>query len=347
MINLSQRIQAFHNLGNAIGEYIDSPESEHSSWLRNAVHLAGAKNGWFTEREVHHALKYWSNTLKTSSLQEFVNDYTVTDSVTYSVGLIMAGNIPMVGFHDVLCVLLSGNSVVIKCSTSDDVLIPALLHKLTEIEPDLQSTIKISTGKLEGYDAVIATGSNNTARHFEYYFSRVPHIIRKNRTGIAVLNGDETMEELEGLMEDCFRYYGLGCRNVTKLYLPANYDLNRIFEASLPFSYLMDNKKYANNHTYYKALMMLERKPFLENDLIVLHESESLYSPVSILNYEIYQDQDHLTQVIESQLDQLQCVVGHKNRPFGTAQRPELNDFADGVNTLYFLSNLAAQRLPN
>ena len=200
---------------------------------------------------------------------------------------------------------------------------------------------------MKNYDAILATGSNNSARHFNDYFGSVPNIIRKNRTGIAILNGDETDEELNGLMLDCLKYFGLGCRSVTKLYLPKGYDINKIFTASLPFAYLMDNKKYMNNYIYHKAVMVMEKKHVLENELILLLEEPSLFSPVSVLYYQFYETTAELNQIIELNLDEIQCVLGHKNRPFGSGQSPALSDYADGANTLEFLRKLTLGQLSN
>lgn len=347
MLTLKQRIEAFESLGNAIRHYLEQPDSSESEWLKTAVSQAYLKNGWFTTSEVKHALSYWADQLQSANLEAWAADYKLEPDDLLNVGLILAGNIPMVGFHDVLSTIISGHHAQIKCSSSDDVLIPALLKGLVELQPDMQRTFTLQPIKLNGFDAVLATGSNNSARYFEAYFGKVPHVIRKNRTGIAVLNGNESSEDLNGLMEDVFRYYGLGCRNITKLYLPRGYDVHKIFAASVPFAYLMDNKKYVNNYTYHKALMIMERAPVLENEVLLMVERNTLFSPVSVLNYEFYEDEDKLNHEITGHLDDIQCVVGALNRPFGSAQKPALTDYADGANTLDFLSNLRLKKLPN
>ena len=292
-------------------------------------------------------LAYWATELNTENLNRWISDYEFDSKRPYRVGLILAGNIPMVGFHDVIATIISGNIAVIKCSSNDDILIPSLLNELKRIEPGIVEQIEIAVGILKNYDAILATGSNNSARHFNDYFGSVPNIIRKNRTGIAILNGDETDEELNGLMLDCLKYFGLGCRSVTKLYLPKGYDINKIFTASLPFAYLMDNKKYMNNYIYHKAVMVMEKKHVLENELILLLEEPSLFSPVSVLYYQFYETTAELNQIIELNLDEIQCVLGHKNRPFGSGQSPALSDYADGANTLEFLRKLTLGQLSN
>lgn len=327
-------IQAFDELGCFLREEL----SADSEWLKTLCHQAYINNGWFEEREVKTALDYWSHVLNQNTIETWVTDYAYTKS-SKKVGLILAGNIPMVGFHDILATILSGHHALIKLSSSDNVIIPTLIDKLKEYCPGISEHLTLAD-RLKGHEAAIATGSNNSTRYFKSYFEHLPNVIRGNKTGIAILTGEETGEDLNGLMRDYFTYFGLGCRNVTKLYLPVDFDLNKIFEASTAFPYLMDNKKYANNYTYHKALMMLERRDVLDNDLILLTPNPSLYSPVSVLNYEYYKSEDELNKSIEQNLNQIQCVVGLNHRKLGSAQSPKLDDYADGVNTLDFLSNL-------
>lgn len=327
-------------LGDYITTFIDNRFEQKFERINQAIQTAFHKNGWFEEREVMHALEYWGKHLTKDNLNEWLNSYKPDRDSPKNVAIIAAGNIPLVGFHDVLCTLLSGHRVFLKCSSSDDVLLPLFCNLIIELEPRLEDYIKIIPFKLEGFDAVIATGSNNSARHFEQYFGKYPSIIRKNRTGIAILDGSESKEEMEGLIEDAYRYFGLGCRNITKLFLPVGFDLNKIFEASVPFAYLMENKKFANNYTYHKTLLMMEGRDVLENELLILVENPSLYSPVSVLNYEYYSDIAHLNQRVEEELDHIQCVVSRKNTPFGKAQQPDIKQYADGVDTMKFLTQL-------
>lgn len=347
MISISNRVDAFGLLGEFLKTELAKDKLNTSEFIRQVCQSALVRNGWFEPRESKTMLEYWSQQLTTEHLNEWIADYPFDESSSKTVGLVLAGNIPMVGFHDVLATIVSGNKALIKCSNSDDVLIPTLLKELTRISPAMGETFEIAERFIKNYDAILATGSNNSARYFNEYFSTVPNVIRSNRTGVAILDGSETEEELNGLMRDCLQYFGLGCRSVTKLYLPVGYDLNKIFSASLPFAYLMDNKKYMNNYTYHKALMMMEKKNVLENELILMLEEPSLFSPVSVLYYQFYETIANLNDLIELNLDQIQCVIGHKNRPFGSGQAPELVDYADGANTLEFLSKLTLGQLSN
>ena len=342
MQSRDELIRAFDKLGVFLQCEI---EKDQSDWFDDISRRVFIKNGWFDPRETKTALTYWAGALDSKNLKAWLSDSEFSIS-PMKVGLILAGNIPMVGFHDVLTTILCGHRALLKCSSNDNVLIPELLHIASRFCDGFNDSFEI-IDRLKDYDAAIATGSNNSKRYFNSYFSHVPNIIRGNKTGIAVMNGTESKKDLNGLMKDCFTYFGLGCRNITKLYLPKDYELNEIFEASVPFSYLMNNNKYANNYTYHKALMMMEKQPVLENELILMIPNPSLFSPVSVLNYEYYNNEDELTEMIEQNLDKIQCVVGHNNRDFGTAQLPSLDDYADGVDTLKFLSNLHSERLPN
>ena len=346
MVSTSTRIASLSRLGAFLREELSSEETYETTFAYDISMRAQTANGWFAERESKKAISYWANALNQEHLENWISTYPPSEPQSVNVGLVLAGNIPMVGFHDVLATLLSGNRALIKCASADNVLIPALLKKLVEFEDSMQETFTL-VERLDGFEAVLATGSNNSSRYFESYFGHVPNVIRKNRTGVAILDGTESEEELEGLMQDCFQYFGLGCRNVTKLFLPKNYDLNNIFKASMAFRHLMDNNKYVNNYTYHKALMMLERKAVLENDLILMIEEPSLFSPVSVLNYEFYEDKADLSVKDEQNLEQIQCVIGHGHRDFGSGQSPELTDYADGIDTLEFLNKLTPEKLPN
>lgn len=289
-------------------------------------------------------MRYWSKALNEDELASWTKAYASDKVEPLNVGLILAGNIPLVGFHDILCTLLSGHRAVIKPSGSDTVLIEWLMECLVDASPRAADWFEIRSAaeRMNDYDAVIATGSNNSARYFEQYFADVPHIIRKNRTSVAVLDGTEAEDELPLLMHDIFDYYGLGCRNVTKVYLPKGYDLNKIFAASLPFVYVMDNKKYANNYAYHRTLMMMQQRHVLENDVLLMTVAESLFSPVSVLHYAYYEDIEQVDLELKVQAEQIQCVVSKTGVPFGKAQKPQLNDYADGVDTMHFLRNLKA-----
>lgn len=341
MIDRQERIRAFAALGGLLKEFSSSPDSDKFTHHREKITLAYHKNGWFTEEEVFFALRYWADSLDDQILENWQSNYTLP-SDQMRVGLILAGNIPLVGFHDILCTILAGHTAVIKPSSSDDVLIPWIMDKLVDAYPASKDWFVIHDNLMKEYDAVIATGSNNSARYFEQYFGHLPHIIRRNRTSIAVLNGNESKGELNGLMQDALQYFGLGCRNVTKLFVPEDSDLNEIFAASVPFSNVMQNKKYANNYAYHRTLLMMQGKEILENDVILLTPEESLFSPVSVLHYQRYKNDVELKQSIASHGDDLQCIVGQEHTPFSTAQKPGLDDYADGVDTMRFLCNLKA-----
>ncbi len=257
----------------------------------------------------------------------------------------MAGNIPLVGFHDVLSVLISGHKVLIKCSSSDPLLIPFLTKKLQEFEPDYSNLIEFTRERFQNFDAIIATGSNNAARYFEYYFSKVPNLIRSNRNGIAILDGSETKEQLEALAKDIVRYYGLGCRSIAKIFVPNQYNLNLIFGALYPYSNLMDSAKFANNYDYNKAVYLMSQFDILDNGFFILKEDPTYSSPVACLHYEYFNDLQNLEQNISQQQDKIQCITSNQEKEnhfaFGEAQHPKLWDYADGKNTLDFLTLLS------
>jgi hypothetical protein len=250
----------------------------------------------------------------------------------------MAGNIPLVGFHDLLSVFISGHRAVIKPSSKDEALIKHLVKKLEEWNPEIKELISFQE-MLKGCDAYIATGSNNSARYFEYYFSKYPHIIRRNRTSVAILNSNETTEELEKLADDVHLYFGMGCRNVTKIFVPKDYDFIPLLDVFRKYDHFKDHHKYRNNYDYYLALHILNGKFYMANESIILFENSSVFSPISQLNYEFYTDKNLVHEQLSSSAD-IQCIVGNDHIPFGQAQNPSLTDYADDINTLNFLTNL-------
>ena len=258
--------------------------------------------------------------------------------------MILAGNIPLVGFHDVICVLLSGNIPLIKLSSKDRLILPFLLNKWNELSGGILEFHFVE--KLENYDAVIATGSNNTARYLEYYFKDVPNIIRKNRTSIGVLKGNETNEEIQALAEDIFRYFGLGCRNVTRLFIPAEMPLDRLFENFINFKEIINHNQYANNYDYNRAIYLLNQEQFWDNNFVMLKEDEKLFSPLSIINFSRYETINDVQNFLSENEENIQCIVANSTLEipaaigFGEAQHPELDTYADNVDTMAFLSNL-------
>ncbi len=311
--------------------------------LEDTIALAGHKNGWFTEENVLFALQHWGNSLREQTLSAWLSAYDLDQNQMKNVAVIMAGNIPLVGFHDMLCVLMTGNKALVKYSSNDNVLISFLRDYLISIEPLLKDKIILSSGKMRDFDAVIATGSNNTARYFEHYFGKVPNIIRNNRNSIAVLTGDESSAQLEAMGEDIFRYYGLGCRSVSKIFVPYQYDFDFLFTSIYNFHPIIQQKKYANNYDYNKAVYLMSDFKILDNGFLILKEDKSYASPIASLFYEPYASLEDLKERLEKEKDQLQCVVGEGIHdyeiPFGKTQIPALSEYADGIDTVDFLLN--------
>lgn len=339
-------IRAFHQLSLVLeqlgsknewpGFQLGITEEEYQN-LQELINRQFHFNGWFTPENVRQSLSAWGKLLKEDNLNTWLEPYTFTGNPK-RVGLIMAGNIPLVGFHDLLSVVLSGHHAVVKLSSSDQTLLPALLNVLYQFNPELKQQISISVGRLGEIEAVIATGSNNSLNYFESYFGKYPHIFRRNRTSVAVLDGTETREETEALGSDIFSYFGLGCRNVSKLFIPRDFELSRFFEGIFPYGDIVNHHKYANNYDYNKAIFLMNREEILDNGFLLLKESKDLHSPLGMLYYQRYSDKKEVEDFIAEQKDNLQAVVGHGYIPFGKAQNPELWDYADGVDTMEWLS---------
>ncbi len=299
------------------------------------------ENQWFipefVDRSVENIARQFLNP---SFLQDWAAAYRVPDKQTHpkNVGVVMAGNIPLVGFHDFLCVFVSGHIATLKTSSKDEVLIKHLVKKLYEWDPAVQNEVSFAE-RLTGCDAYIATGSNNSGRYFDYYFGKYPNIIRRNRTSVAILDGTETPEELAALADDIQLYFGLGCRNITQLYVPQGYDFIPLLDALRKYEHFMDFHKYKHNFDYHLALLIMGNKYYMNNDTVVMTENVSPFSPVSQLHYQYYQNPAELTGLLQGNQD-IQCVVGHGQIPFGQAQRPGLTDYADGVDTMAFLVGL-------
>lgn len=308
--------------------------------LEGIIRLSENENPWFTEEYQKLALKDWANLLTKENLENWLSEYKFSQQ-SKKVGLILAGNIPLVGFHDVICVILSGNIPLIKLSSKDKRLIPFLLKLWNKFS---DNSIEYEfVEKLENFDAVIATGSNNTARYLEYYFKDFDRIIRKNRTSIAVLDGTETEEDLQLLAQDIFTYFGLGCRNVTRLFIPKDFKLENLFQNFMGFKNIINHHKYANNYDYNKAIYLLNQDLFWDNNFVMLKEEDALFSPLSVVNFSRYENIKEVERFIENKNQEIQCIVGKqsynfKTEPFGEAQNPDLNTFADKINTLKFLS---------
>lgn len=313
-------------------------EAEHTE-LNSVIQTQHHHNGWFTEELIRKSLRNLSSWLNEQDLVSWLSNYTFSNSPK-SVAVIMAGNIPLVGFHDFLCVLASGNRVICKLSSEDNKLLPHLSKILIQILPELESRIAFSDRNLKGFDAIIATGSNNSLIHFKQYFSKYPHLFRQNRTSIAVLTGEETKKELHLLGNDILDYFGRGCRNVTHLLIPKGYELNRFFEAIVDQGEVINNKKYGNNYDYNKAIHLMNQAVFLDNNFILLKESKELFSPLAMLHYHYYESEVEVSNYLEEHQNDIQCVVGKNYIPFGKAQCPSINDYADNVDTMNWLTRL-------
>ncbi|MEO1514854.1 MAG: acyl-CoA reductase [Bacteroidota bacterium] len=336
-LSLEDRIQTLVELGNRLDAKDDA--------LQSAVHRASVHNQWFTKDNIGRALTaIRTEFLQEQKLRDWVADYDFPETEAPSrVGLVLAGNIPLVGFHDVLSVYLAGHRSLIKLSEKDKQLMPLLLDILVDINPKTKPYFEL-IDRLSGFDAVIATGSDNSSRYFESYFGKYPSIIRKNRASLAILDGTESREELEQLGHDVFSYFGLGCRNVSKIMVPEGYAFEPLLEALYTHKEIILHNKYKNNFDYNYTLYILNKVPHMANGCILLIEDASLHSRIASLHYEYYRDQADLEAKVKAQQERIQCVVSAKAKdfvevlPFGTAQQPGLTDYADGVDTLAFLT---------
>jgi hypothetical protein len=341
-------LQAFVKLGKFLVDFCDNDKQSNSVWdkkLEEIIRQAGYQNGWFTEDNVLFALKQWGGLLTQDKLANWLSKYEAnTNPEEKTVAIIMAGNIPLVGFHDFICVLLSGHKVLAKLSSNDKVLLPFFAGFLTDSDKSLKNNISFTDEQLHGFDAVIATGSNNTGRYFEYYFGKHPNIIRKNRNSVAVISGNETKEELKPIGEDIFRYFGLGCRSVSKLFVPKGYDFAHFFESIFEYDTVINTSKYANNYDYNKAVYLMSDFKLYDNNFVLLKEDESYGSPIGTLYYEYYANVEELQEKLKTNSEQLQCIVSNNSIKnsilFGATQKPSLNDYADGIDTIQFLLNL-------
>jgi hypothetical protein len=296
-------------------------------------------NGWFTDQSVRTTLTAWGNLLTEENLITWLANYPSNVVEQKRIGIIMAGNIPLVGFHDFLSVVMSGHVAVVKMSSDDQTLLPAIVEVLLNVNENLGKQIELTKGKLGQIDAMIATGSNNSMNYFESYFGHLPHVFRKNRTSIAVLTGHESIEELKELGKDIFTYFGLGCRNISQLFIPKDFELNRFFEAIVSYGEVVNHHKYANNYDYNKAIHLMNLEQILDNGFVLLKESKDLFSPLAMLFYHRYENEQEVENFIKTNQHQIQAVVGQQFIPFGQAQCPTLSDYADGVDTMRWLMN--------
>jgi len=351
-MNLDKRIRAFSGLGerirNVSNEKAKHPLTKSEETLQQLIIESKNYNGWFVPAYVRFMLQEIGASLNHDSLTKWMQPYYPQIDKHFppkKVAVVMAGNIPAVGFNDFLSVLVSGNSILAKLSSDDNKIIPAIAELLIEIEPEFKQRIEFTENQLKNFDAVIATGSNNSSRYFDYYFGKYPHIIRKNRNGIAVLDGSETREELEKLADDIFLYFGLGCRNVSKILVPRNYDFLKLLPVLEARKEIIENNKYFNNYEYNKAIYLVNGTVHYDTGNLLLVENQQISSPVSVLYYSFYENKKALIELLENEKGNIQCVVAAINSfdssvPFGESQKPHLWDYADQVDVIEFLLSI-------
>jgi len=351
-MTLETKKSVFVELGKFLSQFSEDASSQKSDVLyndiffddfNNLIHLSQSHNGWYTPEQVYFSIQSWAEALTKENIDKWLSAYKIDENNENpkTVALILAGNIPLVGFHDFLSVLITGNKALIKTSSNDQHLLPFLAKYLIAVDENFKDKITFVEGKLENFDAVIATGSNNTARYFEYYFKDKPSIIRKNRNSAAILTGKETTEELEALGEDIFRFFGLGCRNVSKLFIPKDYSFEAFFQAIFKYQDVIHYEKYANNYDYNKAVFLMSNFKLLDNGFLTLKEDSSYASPISSVFYEYYENLEELEKRLQEDTDQIQCIVSTNlianSTAFGETQKPQLWDYADNVDTITFL----------
>ena len=337
-MELSQRIKGLTGLG----KYLNHINKDD---LDELIHVVRGRNSWFNEESILLSLEGLKQLLREQIILEFVKKYDFSDCKDKKIGIVMAGNIPAVGFHDLLLVLLTGSSAIVKLSQQDDVLMKFVINILLDIESEFKIEI-VEKMSLDSLDGVIATGSDNTSRYFESYFSRIPNIIRKNRVSVAVLNGLETAKEIESLGSDIFQYFGLGCRNVSKIYVPYGFDFPKMLDNLMCFENITQQHKYDNNYTYHKSVYLINGRKHYDTGFLLITEDKLIHSPLSVLYYEYYDDTKTLFNTLESIKDKLQCVATNilkDNKmvvPIGQTQYPSIEDFADGVDVVKFILSL-------
>lgn len=351
-MTLETKKSVFVELGKFLSQFSEDDSAQKSDVLyndiffddfNNLIHLSQSHNGWYTPEQVYFSIQSWAEALTKENINKWLSAYKMDENNENpkTIALILAGNIPLVGFHDFLSVLITGNKALIKTSSNDQHLLPFLAKYLIAVDENLKGSITFVEGKLENFDAVIATGSNNTARYFEYYFKDKPSIIRKNRNSAAILTGKETSENLEALGEDIFRYFGLGCRNVSKLFIPKDYSFEAFFQAMFKYQDVIHYEKYANNYDYNKAVFLMSNFKLLDNGFLTLKEDSSYASPISSVFYEYYENLEELKKRLQEDTDQIQCIVSDNlttnSIAFGETQKPQLWDYADNVDTISFL----------
>ncbi|HLF53164.1 MAG TPA: acyl-CoA reductase [Flavobacterium sp.] len=349
-MTLEHKKYIFIELGKFLSQFLENESVNNPTVLHNdlffnefldLIKLSQSHNGWYTPEQVYFSIQSWASALTADNLNQWLASYDFKEIIPKTVGLILAGNIPLVGFHDFLSVLITGHKVLVKTSSNDQHLLPFLAKYIISVEPKMENHITFVEGKLENFDAVIATGSNNTARYFEYYFKDKPSIIRKSRNSVAVLNGQESKEQMIALGEDVFRYFGLGCRNVSKIFIPKDYNFDSFFNGMFPYQDVIKYEKYANNYDYNKAVFLMSNFNLLDNEFLIIKEDASYASPISSVFYEFYDSLDEIKTRLAADKEQIQCIVSNNlienSIAFGHTQKPNLWDYADNIDTIDFL----------
>lgn len=341
-MKLENRLEILDSLGKELKELCNNDEHFGFPGFETIYN----SNPWFTEDFVKHSLNEWSNLLGIENLKIWISKYDISNKLSdKTLGIIMAGNIPLVGMHDFICAFVSGVKLKIKLSSKDNVLMKWVIERVSEKSAFNNDRISLCEDQIKDFDAIIATGSNNSNRYFDFYFSRVPNILRKSRNSVAVLSGDETTEELERLADDIFMYFGLGCRSISKLYVPQNYSFEKMVKATHKYEYLKNCFKYANNLDYQYALLSMNRILLINAGHLYLLENNDLHAPVAILNYEFYNNKSEVFEELTKKSESLQCIVTKFNNiantiSFGDSQKPKLDEYADNIDTMSFLTSL-------
>lgn len=340
-------IKGFLSLSDSLNQFLNNKETKYTDILNTTIHKASAANAWFTETNIRYALQETANLLTEKKLNTWLNKYAQSYAKNAKkIAVITAGNIPLVGFHDFLSVLITGHTFVGKLSSKDNILLPAIAQILSDIEPMFNARIIFTDFAIKSAAAYIATGSNNSARYFEYYFKKYPHILRKNKNSVAVLSKNTSDEELKHLAHDVFMYFGLGCRNVTSILLPDNFDINRLFNAFYnDYKFLQTHHNYMNNYDYNLAVLQLKQIPILVNGFVILREYPEVYSPISMVNYHYYHSNEDVQNFLKANNEKIQCITGNINNidnliELGNTQKPELWDYADNIDTIDFLMSI-------
>lgn len=342
-MNINKAIKTYSTLGD---ELILTSQNIDDNIYNSLIEKSIIQNPWFTKESVVMALKSIGGSLCEDKIEKWLDAYDISDiAKPKTVGIIMAGNIPLVGFHDLLCVLISGNNILAKLSSKDQFLYTIVKDILVKIDSSFDTRIKFTDGMIKDVDAIIATGSDNSARYFEYYFSKYPNIIRKNRNSIGVISGNETVEELQSLGDDIFTYFGLGCRNVSFLLVPKGYNFPKLIESIEGFSAVANHTKYFNNYEYQRAIMLMNLIPIFDNGFVLFKEGAVMSSPIGMINYQYYSSDSEVEEYVDENKSKIQCIVSQTKWSFdtyklGEAQQPELWEYADNVDTLQFLLEL-------